>query len=204
MKKHRVSPTYLLLSMVLIVCLLAGCNNSSTAQADEFFEPAPPMDSPDLSYAVPVRLEPHRLAIPSIAIDIPVIKLGWSPTVSELGQVYSQWDVAEFAAGWHKNSSLPQEGGNVVLSGHNNILGSVFRELDQLKQGDIATIWSGSRRYQYEVERVMIVPETYATEEQRLENARWIEPMGDNRLTLVSCWPRDDSTHRVIVVARPA
>ena len=47
----------------------------------------------------------------------------------------------------------------------------------------------------------MIVPEKYATEEQREANAAWIGHFEDNRLTLVSCWPRDDNSHRIIVVA---
>jgi ABC-type sugar transport system ATPase subunit len=34
----------------------------------------------------------------------------------------------------------------------------------------------------------------------RKANARWIEPFDDDRLTLVSCWPRDDNTYRIIVV----
>ena len=51
------------------------------------------------------------------------------------GKIFNEWDVAAYAAGWHKNSSLPGTGGNVVMSGHNNILGAVFREFDQLKKG---------------------------------------------------------------------
>jgi sortase (surface protein transpeptidase) len=51
------------------------------------------------------------------------------------------------------------------------------------------------------VDKVMIVPEKYATMDQRKENAQWIGAFDDDRLTLVSCWPRDDNTHRIIVVA---
>jgi sortase A len=41
------------------------------------------------------------------------------------------------------------------------------------------------------------------SEEKRLENARWIGPFPDERLTLVTCWPYTNNTHRVIVIAKP-
>jgi sortase (surface protein transpeptidase) len=37
----------------------------------------------------------------------------------------------------------------------------------------------------------------------RLENARWLQPSDDERLTLVTCWPQWSNTHRLIIVARP-
>src|SRR5258708_1959301 len=64
---------------------------------------------------------PTRLEIPVIHADIPVVELGWSPT-EIAGKIFNEWDVAAYAAGWHKNSALPGTGGNVVMSGHNNIL----------------------------------------------------------------------------------
>jgi sortase A len=107
-------------------------------------------------------------------------------------------------AGWHKNSALPGEGGNVVMSGHNNILGAVFRELDQLKKGDTITVWAGAHLYTYAVDQVVVLPDKNATEEQRILNSGWIGPFEEDRLTLVSCWPRNNNTHRIVVVARPA
>jgi LPXTG-site transpeptidase (sortase) family protein len=91
----------------------------------------------------------------------------------------------------------------VVMSGHNNILGAVFRELDQLRRGDAITVEGGGRAFEYVVHDVLIVPEKFAALDQRKENARWIGQFEDDRLTLVSCWPRDDNTHRIIVVAFP-
>ena len=39
---------------------------------------------------------------------------------------------------------------------------------------------------------------------ERLRNARWIAPTGDERLTLVTCWPNTANSHRLIGVAEPA
>lgn len=205
MSRHPISKGYgLLINFVIAMMLLTSCGRSeragNTAQAQSI-EPAPPVGAPKLARPPVIhKAMPDRLVLPAIHIDIPVVELGWNTTQKE-DQVFSEWDVAAYAAGWHKNSAQLGEGGNVVMSGHNNILGSVFRELDQLKRGDEITVWSGSQTFAYQVDKVLIVPEKYATSEQRKENAQWIGPFADDRLTLVSCWPRDDNTHRIIVVA---
>lgn len=204
MGKRRTSLFQLFILTILSgIVFLTGCGGgattSNTALAQEA-EPAPPASAPKLAHPPAPKTLPDRLVMPAIKIDIPVVELGWS-TKQQDGQVFSEWDVAEYAAGWHRNSALLGEGGNVVMSGHNNILGSVFRELDQLKRGDEITVWSGSQAFAYTVDKVMIVPEKYAAMEQRKENAKWIGAFDDDRLTLVSCWPRDDNTHRIIVVA---
>lgn len=146
---------------------------------------------------------PDRLMLPSIKIDVPVVEIGWANAQKDDGRIFSQWEVADSAGGWHKNSAFPGQGSNVVISGHNNIYGAIFRKLDQLKQGDLAVIWSKGRRYEYRIAQVLIVPEKQATPEQRRENVRYIEPTTEERLTLVSCWPRNDNSHRIIVIAFP-
>lgn len=167
-------------------------SNDSQPQVAESAPPAAPQA---------VGIMPDRISIPSIELDTPVVELSWHPVQDDDGRIFSEWDVADQAAGWHKNSSLLNENGNVVLSGHNNILGAVFRELDQLKRGDSAVLWADGEEHRYLVDKVMIVPEKYATQEQRETNAAWIGHFDDDRLTLVSCWPRDDNSHRIIVVA---
>lgn len=202
---------------------LSGCSASAASappgvQTELRAEVAPPLPNRQSAQAIPVTsLDkptvpvaaqqsglPDRLEIPAIDVDIPVVELGWSAVDNRDGQIFSEWDVAEYAAGWHKNSALPGAGGNVVMSGHNNILGAVFRDLDRLRKDDAIRVWVGAQRYDYRVQQVIVMPETKATHEQRVANARWIGPFDDDRLTLVSCWPRDNNTHRIVVVARQA
>jgi sortase A len=158
---------------------------------------APLFHNPDAT-----RILPNRLMIPAIEVDTPVVELGWKTSKTASGTIFSEWDVAEYAAGWHKNSAVPSETGNVVMSGHNNILGSVFRELDQLKRGDTVELIAGGTEYIYEVDEVLILPEKHASEKQRKANVQYIQATPDDRLTLVSCWPRDDNTHRIVVIAK--
>ncbi|MCB0064467.1 MAG: sortase, partial [Caldilineaceae bacterium] len=204
-----------ILFWAIVMFLLVSCNrakgeaapNAVSEGAQANTQPALPKQEGALPPLAGHGLLPDRLVIPAINLDIPVVELGWRKNTAASGDIFSEWDVAEYAAGWHKNSAPLENttinGGNVVMSGHNNILGSVFRELDQLKRNDEITVWSGAQRVLYQVDKVLIVPEKYATEEQRLANAAWIGPSPDARLTLVSCWPRDDNTHRIIVVAHP-
>jgi sortase A len=190
---------------LIALFLLAGCGSRS-ASADSPVEtaaPALPTKSPPLLRPQQQGLLPDRLLIPQIELDIPVVTLGWNAKQNQDGLIFSEWDVAQYAAGWHKDSAYLGEQGNMVMSGHNNIYGAVFRELDQLRRGDKVTVQAEQSQIEYTVDQVLIVPEKYATLEQRKANARWIGSFADDRLTLVSCWPRDDNTHRIIVVAFP-
>ena len=141
----------------------------------------------------------------AFAIDLnsPVIEMGWALKEDEQGNLFSDWVVPVFSAGWHINSKLPGHGGNTVLSGHHNIGTEVFRNLIYLKAGDHITIETGNIRYEYTVEEKYLVKEEGVSEEIRRANTRYIEPTTDERLTLVSCWPYESNSHRVIIIARP-
>jgi len=169
------------------------------------FTPAPtatPSPTPTPNPFPPAQSPPTRIVAPSIGLDSPVVENGWhQETVN--GQTVSVWDVAEYAAGWHINSALPGHGGNVVLSGHHNIKGEVFRYIVDLKIGDIITLYADGRPYKYRVEENFIVKDKGEPPEVRRQNAQWIGAFDDERLTLVTCWPYNDNTHRVIVIAKP-
>ena len=207
------------LTLILASLSMVGCGRRSEAAeatpttAVAAAQPAAPAASAVLA-APPLAAQvnpvsegaaplPTRLEIPAIDVDTPVVELGWSQQENQEGQIFSEWDVAAYAAGWHKNSALPDQSGNVVMSGHNNILGAVFRELDQLKQGDPISVWMGNHLFTYAVDQVIVLPDRNISDEQRAANSRWIGPFDDDRLTLVSCWPRNNNTHRIVVIARP-
>ncbi len=146
---------------------------------------------------------PVRLLIPAINLDVPVVTMGWS-IVEKDGQQVSQWDVPDWrAAGWLKTSALVGAVGNTVLEGHQDIAGRVFEDLEYLREGDEIQVQTAARTRKYIVALRTIVPEKNQPLEVRRENARWIGPSNDERLTLVTCWPRNDNTHRLILVALP-
>ena len=149
-----------------------------------------------------VKGQPTRIVLPTLHVDSKVIPVGWT-TVIQGNQLVSDWETADYAVGFHFTSAVPGTVGNTVMSGHNNINGAIFRDLDMLKVGDKITVYAGDKMFQYAVSQTMIVAEKFAGAEQQQKNAQWIAPTNDNRLTLISCWPRTNNTHRVIVVAKP-
>lgn len=145
---------------------------------------------------------PTRIRIPRINVDAPVVAVT-ANVREENGESVTVWQVADFAAGFHLVSAYPGHPGNTVISAHNNIRGRVFRHLIDLVPGDNVYLYVGDREFRYVVTQCILVKETGAPEEIRRDNAEWIQPTTDERLTLVSCWPFVKPDHRVVVVARP-
>jgi len=146
---------------------------------------------------------PSRLVIPAIGLDAPIVPVGWETrVVNDTG--ISLWDVVDFfAAGWHINSARPGQGGNVVLSGHHNVYGEVFRDLEHLKPLDDITVYIGETAYHYSVTALRILKEEGQPADVRKQNASCMLPTEYERLTLVTCWPYSGNSHRLIVIALP-
>jgi sortase A len=145
---------------------------------------------------------PDQLVIPAIDLDSPIIPIGWQ-TVQRNGQTTRVWQVADDVAGWHKTSALPGQVGNVVLNGHHNIKGEVFRYLIDLEVGDRVWVHAQDKVYTYVVSEKHILKELGEPLEVRRQNAQWMNPTEDERLTMITCWPYTSNTHRLIVVAKP-
>jgi sortase A len=145
---------------------------------------------------------PTRIVAESINLDASVVETGWTQVVRD-GVATNVWIVADYAAGWHKNSMLPGQGGNIVFSGHHNIKGEVFRYIVDLAVGDTVSIYVDDQRYDYAISDKFIVKDKGEPESVRRANAKWIGPFNEERLTLVTCWPYNNNTHRVIVIAKP-
>ena len=162
--------------------------------------------SPKPETSVVVDLDPEnpvRIAISSIDLDAPIV-----PAEIDFkniaGKEYMQWFVPdEFASGWHSTSAKLGETGNTVLNGHHNTFGEVFKSLVDVNEGDIIEVDSETSRFSYQITNKMILPEKYEQLDVRMNNAQWILPSIDERLTLISCWPYESNTHRLIIVARP-
>jgi LPXTG-site transpeptidase (sortase) family protein len=160
----------------------------------------PPTATP--TPVIPALTPPDRIRASAINLDVPVTPIGWTE-IGQDGQTESVWVVPDDMAGWHQNSAMPGNGGNVVLSGHHNMGSEVFRYLVDLKPDDEIVIHADGRDYYYVVSDCFILPDRNVSREQRIQNAQWIKPTNEERLTLVTCWPYNDNSHRVIVIATP-
>jgi len=140
--------------------------------------------------------------ISKLGLDSKVVEAGWRVEKRD-GQWVSVWNVADYAAGFHRGSAYPGHIGNTVISGHHNIKGEVFRYIVDLGPGDEVILYVGEMPYRYVVEEKLILPDKYVSAEQKRENGKWVRYFPDERLTLVTCWPYTNNTHRVIVIAKP-
>ncbi|MFL5734491.1 MAG: sortase [Chloroflexia bacterium] len=136
-----------------------------------------------------------RIASPNIKLDTPVY---------EVYVVKNLWEVADYAAGHNYNAKNPGEGGNIVLAGHNNWRGEVFRYLEFLKPGNEIDVWTlEGKKYRYQVTDIKKLKEAGASLAQRVSNGHVMDPTPFEQLTLITCWPYTTYTHRLIVTALP-
>ncbi|MFN8492893.1 MAG: sortase [Caldilineaceae bacterium] len=145
--------------------------------------------------------QPTFLRIPAIDLATAVEAMGWRRVVGVNGAAYSEWEDIQYAAGWQKNSALPGTAGNVVLNGHNNIDGAVFRDLWKVTAGETIYVYANQKQYTYKVDSVQLRPEINVDAAERAQTAALIRQSDDHRLTLISCWPPNSNTHRVFVQA---
>ncbi len=196
--------------------ILAGLVGFTPAWAGE---PGEPPAMPDWSAVQPVYAEaadraslttpaarpetPLRLVIPAIGLDAPVVPAEKN-AVKLARRSFQSWEAPEgYLAGWHGDSARLGEAGNLVLNGHHNIDGQVFARLIDLAEGDEILVYGESLVVRYRVAEKVLLPEKDQPRKVRLANARWILPTADTRLTLVTCWPYETNTHRLIIVALP-
>lgn len=151
----------------------------------------------------PASSPPKRIVIPDIELDAPVNPMAWQ-NIQNDDLTVTEWDIPVNAAGYQVGSSLPGQQGNTVLAGHHNIKGRVFENLRHLDPGDSIELYTEGNKYHYAVSDKFLLWELGAPPEQRRQNARWIGPTDDERLTLVTCWPPTGNAYRLIVVAKPA
>jgi sortase A len=147
--------------------------------------------------------EPTHIRIPDVEIDAEIHQVGY--TIQEInGQRVREWDVASYAAGHHKTSARPGEGGNIVVTGHNDWEGEVFRTLEYAQHGQEVIITNADGEHRYVIQEIHMRREIGAPLEERLETGRFMADMPEERLTLITCWPYGINDHRVIVIAVPA
>jgi sortase A len=133
----------------------------------------------NLPTPIPAAEQAVRIQIPAINADAPVIQGdGWEQLKKGVGQQIG--------------TPAPGKDGNIVLSGHNDVYGEVFRYLDRLTPGDSIILFTSQRQYVYVVTGTQMVEPTAV--EVMAQTA-------DPRVTLISCHPYLIDDHRIVVSA---
>lgn len=137
--------------------------------------------------------------IPALSVYAYVTPVGWEMDITDADD--TAWDSPDAMVGWAISSALPGDDGNIILYGHNNIYSAVFQDLYQLRQGEEITLTTNEREWRYRVAEVILMPEDEEDSGSML--VEYMKPTRAPRLTIISCYPPDNNSHRVIVIARP-
>jgi sortase A len=124
----------------------------------------------------------------AVQIDIPAIGVHNWPIVQGDG-----WEQLKKGVSQHIGSANPGQNGNVVLAGHNDVFGEVFRDLDKLQPGDQVIIYTMQQQYVY------LVTGTRIVEPSQVEV---MNPTVDPTVTLISCYPYMVDNKRIVVFAK--
>jgi LPXTG-site transpeptidase (sortase) family protein len=136
---------------------------------------------------VVVPSPPTRIVISRISVDAPVTPVG----VGSNGVM----EAPGSGAGWYIYSGYPGRPGNVVVTGHVDIEGQLFRNLDRLEPGDEVIIYNMVGEYRYVIDgKKIVLPTESSVLNQTL----------DSTLTLITCTPFGIDTHRLIVTGKAA
>lgn len=195
-----------LVGVVLAISIVIFAPQSRVAAQEVPASSDPPLvPTADVASATEQYLKtypiPERIWIEKLKVNAKIQPVGPG---NRIGLLAVEWSAPNNRnVGWHDYSGRLGEKKNIVLNGHNNIYGAVFRKLYTLQPGDEIRLGAGDRVVSYRVEQVLRLRERDQPLNVRMENAHYIQPMDDDRLTLVSCWPEWSNTHRVIVIARP-
>jgi sortase A len=121
-------------------------------------------------------------------IRIPAIEV--ESSVEEVFIEGEQWQVADYAVGYHHGTALPGDGGNTVMAGHAGLRGAVFRDLDDVQVDDDIFVDAGEWHYHY---RVRAIRRVWPTQVEVMN------PSPTPILTLITCTEWD--TKRLVVIA---
>lgn len=119
-----------------------------------------------------------RIQIPAIKVDATIVQGdGWEQLKKGVGQ--------------HIGSANPGQPGNVVLTGHDDVYGEVFRYLKDLKPGDVIILYTTQRQFVY------IITSSKIVEPGQVE---LMNPTAEPTVTLITCHPYMVDNKRYVVL----
>lgn len=144
-----------------------------------------------------------RIIVPRIKQNVPVVKVNtenlirrdWGALEKDIQESLKEGVVH------YPGTAEPGENGNVVITGHSSYFPwdpgrfkDVFALLTEVVVGDKVVVYHDQKKYIYEVyERKIVTPDKIDVLTQK----------GDNRLTLITCYPVGTNLKRLILLAKP-
>jgi LPXTG-site transpeptidase (sortase) family protein len=143
----------------------------------------------------PIRATPAGPNDIIALLTIPQLGITGAPVYDRGIDAKGSMLIANGYAVTHYAYSAAIGGGNAVLYGHDDIQGSVFARLKDLRPGDEIDVTVAGLVQVYRVSARAIVPPTAV---------QILDPTPDVRLTVFTCWPNWVDTQRVVITALPA
>jgi LPXTG-site transpeptidase (sortase) family protein len=153
--------------------------------------------------ALPPALPAIRLSIPSIDVNSSIQDITPTESFSSNGAKSFIWEPLAFAVAHFDTSGNPGEGRNIVLIGHNNMGNEVFRHLDQLHLGDLVTLFTTEKVFDYQVQKKFIIPYLGVEADGDVQLQTYTAPQGSEMVTMISCWPYLTNANRIVIIAVP-
>lgn len=125
---------------------------------------------------------PTRIVISTINVDWPVVE-------------GDGWEELKQGIGHRVGSVNPGERGNLVLSGHNDVYGEPFRDLEKLEVGKEVLVYAGGNAFRYIIRAKRVVAPSDVSVLAASRN-----PI----ITLITCTPYRVDTMRLIVIGELA
>jgi len=135
-----------------------------------------------LPVPTPGPRSPTRIVIPAINVDWPIVP-------------GDSWDELKQGIGHRAGSANPGERGNLILSGHNDVYGEPFRDLEKLDAGKDVFVYAGTTSFRYVVKaKRVLIPTDLSV----------LAPSRNPIVTLITCVPYRVDTHRLVVIGELA
>jgi sortase A len=184
---HQEQDTPTSTPLITAVVLPSGHTPPSAAGGAQFNEAEIPEHLRPLVQSLANLPAPTPGPQQAIQIDIPAIDVQNWPVVQGDG-----WEQLKKGVGQHIGSANPGENGNVVLAGHDDVFGEVFRNLDKLQPGDQVILYTMQKQFIYRVTETRIVDPSQVDV---------MNSTSDPTVTLISCYPYMVDKQRIVVFA---
>ena len=157
----------------------AGGAQFNEAEIPEHLRPLVQAAQPISIPPTPGPRQAVRIQISAIGVDAAVVR-------------GDSWEQLKKGVGQQLGTTDPGQGGNLVLSAHNDIFGEIFRYLDKLQPGDLVTLQTTVEKFNYRITGTEVVEPT---------DVRVLSSTTAPTLTLISCYPYLVDNKRIVVFA---
>lgn len=150
--------------------------------------------SDKISVSTNPSFEDFHLVIPKLNLQVPII----SDVDGSDKEAYFR--ALENGVAHFKGTAKPDEGSNIFIFGHSSFYQDrpgnykeIFKDLEQLKEGDEIILWYEKKEFRYSVSEIKIINPT---------QVEVLRPTSYEQVSLMTCVPPGTTLKRLIVIGQ--